>query len=117
MDKILTVCIPTFNRADNLKQCILEMDKILRNYNIDLHVFDNASEDNTEKTVQELQAIYPNLKYFRQTHNMGPDFNFATALKTPDTKYVWLLSDKTSIIEKNLSKVLNFWKKTFTMLL
>ncbi len=100
MDKILTVCIPTFNRADNLKQCILEMDKILRNYNIDYTCLTTHLRIIQKKTVQELQAIYPNLKYFRQTHNMGPDFNFATALKTPDTKYVWLLSDKTSIIEK-----------------
>ena len=74
---LLSICIPTYNRGDVLTSCI---NAIIGNPifcdEIEIVVCDNASTDNTEQVMQPYVKKYPNIKYFRNSENIGVTRNF-----------------------------------------
>lgn len=97
MDKrlkpILSICIPTFNRADCLDLILSTMAPLCQNNSILLFLSDNASSDNTGEIARKYMDKYDCIHYHRHTNNIGPDDNFEYVLKMPSTKYRWLMSD------------------------
>ena len=74
---LLSICIPTYNRAEFLKDAL---DSILRQINennkdkVEICISDNASEDNTEELVEEYQKKSPiPIIYHKNEKNMGAD--------------------------------------------
>jgi len=107
MNKLLSVVIPTYNRADFLEYSLEIHIPILKKYSISIFVIDNASTDNTEKIVKKNIEQYKYLHYLKNTTNIGADANFEKALKIPDTNYVWLLSDTYHLPVDGLVYLLN----------
>ncbi len=95
---ILSICIPTFNRAGCLDQILCNMASLCQDNCIQIYVSDNASSDNTEVIVRKYMEKYDIVHYHRHVKNIGPDDNFEYVLKMPSTRYRWLMSD-TSYIE------------------
>lgn len=92
-EPILSICIPTYNRGEMLKQSIQYMIPVCRDNNIQIIVSDNASPDNTQDIMKVLSNEYGFIHYHRHTRNIGSDDNFEYVLKMADTKYRWLMSD------------------------
>lgn len=90
---LLSICIPTYNRGEMLKQSIQKMIPVCRDHHIQIFVSDNASPDNTEEVMNVLSGDYEFIHYHRHTENIGSDDNFEYVLKMADTKYRWLMSD------------------------
>jgi glycosyltransferase involved in cell wall biosynthesis len=90
---LLSIVIPTYNRAEFLDYSLEVHIPICKDYNIQIFISDNASTDNTENVVKKWMKEYEHLHYNKNEINIGPDGNFEKALKFPDTKYIWLLSD------------------------
>lgn len=90
---LLSIVIPTYNRADLLDYCLEINIPLARAHNVQLFISDNASTDATEKIVKKWIKEYPLIQYNRNNTNVGPDNNFERALKYPQTDYVWLLGD------------------------
>lgn len=110
---LLSVCIPTYNRVDVLKETLPKVidfiDKSI--YDIDIIISDNASQDETENYIKSLNSEY--IKYFKNSENVSADENFYRVLKCADGEYSILLGDKHYIIEQNfneLLKILNDFK-------
>lgn len=93
INKNLSIVIPTYNRADFLDYSLEVHIPMLKEYGIEIAIFDNASTDNTEEIVSKWMKEYDYLTYHKNETNIGPDANFEKALKYPDTDYVWLLGD------------------------
>jgi len=98
-DRIITVVIPTFNRRANLQKAAESVLSETR-VPIRLHIFDNASTDETEAYVQELAAHDSRVIYTRRPENIGATGNYAGALAEVATEYFvpladddWLLPD------------------------
>lgn len=104
MAKLLSFCIPTYNRADVLKQVIENLIPICKKHDLEICVSENASPDHTQEVMLKLVASHPFIKYHRHPENIGPDDNFEYVLKMPDTKYRWLLSDTCYV--KNIDNVI-----------
>lgn len=85
--------IPTYNRADFLDYSLEVHIPMVKQYNIEICIFDNASTDNTCEVVLKWMKEYAFLTYHKNEINIGPDANFERALKYPQTNYVWLLGD------------------------
>lgn len=90
---VLSICIPTYNRGEMLKQSIKYMIPVCQANNIQIFVSDNASPDNTEEIMKALSNSYDFIHYHRHSTNIGPDDNFEFVLKIATTKYRWLMSD------------------------
>ena len=105
-EELLSICIPTFNRADLLKTNVLELIEEIRIYNIPIIISDNNSTDETEKTVDWLKGKYKYITYYKQEKNIQ-DRNFIFVLEKATTKYAWLLGDKNRIIPGAIKNILN----------
>ncbi len=92
-NQLLTICIPTYNRANHLKNCLERVLAQAQIHQLPICISDNASSDNTAQVVEDFQKRYPFISYSRNEKNLGPDMNFEKVLKLSSTKYAWLLSD------------------------
>ena len=106
MDIKLSICIPTYNRADFLAATL---ESILPQVTEDIEVVvsDNASTDHTAAVVQSFQERLPHLVYFRQPANQGRDRNYLQAVRSAQGEYCWLLGDDDLLEEYAVSTLLN----------
>lgn len=102
-NSLLSIVIPTCNRADFLNFCLDVHIPLARMHNVAIYIFDNASVDGTKDVVEARIIEYPLIHYFCNEHNIGPDANFETALKYPDTEYIWLLGDTYRIPDEGIN--------------
>lgn len=94
-EPLLTIAIPTYNRAEMLDSCLIYLAKeFSENPDVEILVSNNASTDNTATIVAKHQATsFKNLKYFANEKNLGLDYNFAQCFREATGKYVWIFSD------------------------
>lgn len=76
---ILSICIPTFNRASILKENLSYLITQIMPFSnqIELIVSDNCSMDDTEKMISEINFRGINFVYNKNSQNIGMDRNFA----------------------------------------
>jgi len=55
----ISVVIPTYNEAENIKKIIPRIDKILKDYDYEILVVDDSSPDGTAKIAKRLSKQYP----------------------------------------------------------
>lgn len=105
--KLLTIAIPTYNRAYYLE---ILLNSILCQYkeyksNIELIISDNASSDNTSEIINNFIKNGLDIKYYKYEQNLGPDRNIANCFIKSSSKYVWIIGDD-DILEDNVLKLI-----------
>jgi glycosyltransferase involved in cell wall biosynthesis len=103
---LLSIAIPTYNRAPVLKKLLNNLIPKVKPYNIAIYISDNASNDDTQSVVKEMKATYNFIYYSRNETNLGMDRNFEKVLKMSEAKYCWLLGDDDTIDDGGIEKVL-----------
>lgn len=103
---LLSIVIPTYNRADLLDHCLAVNIPLARLHNVAIFISDNASIDSTKEIVNKRIKEYPLIKYRCNQTNIGPDENFERALKYPETEYIWLLGDTYKIPSEGINYVI-----------
>jgi len=118
---ILSICIPTYNRAHYLKECL---DSIVAQFDdrdarddIEVVVSDNASPDNTRELVEKYRKKFSNVKYFRNEKNIGFDLNVANAVENASGEYCWYMGDDDCISGNSLRFLTKFLKKNKVVIL
>ncbi len=105
---LLTIAIPTYNRAELLHSClkhVLPQVEALGG-RVELLVSDNASTDATQELLAGLLASGASLRYVRNSENIGPDRNFVQCLALASGTYFLLLGDDDLVLEGTLEKLL-----------
>lgn len=112
-EPILTIGIPTWNRAKELQECVKLWAVQIEQTTEDIEVFvcDNASDDGTMALLYDLAAQYRFLRYWRNESNIGADRNFIEVLERSTGKYVWLFSDDDFLADGALAEILRIVKK------
>jgi len=114
MTPVLTIAIPTRNRAKflqkNLDGIIEQIEKLPRDI-AEIFVSNNASTDGTDKILSEYASRYKFFRYVTQSKNLGANRNFYTVLKEACGEYVWLLGDDDAIVETCITSILSDIKK------
>tara|TARA_B100001093_G_scaffold394340_1_gene381088 strand:- start:2243 stop:3364 length:1122 start_codon:yes stop_codon:yes gene_type:complete len=109
MSNKITALIPTYRRPELLQRAMLSV--LGQSYkNIQLSVFDNASNDNTKDVVNKMRKIDDRIKYNCNENNIGALANFRLAFESVDTPYFSILSDDDCLAEdfyKNAIDVLD----------
>jgi len=89
--KDIEVFILTYNRIDLLKK---SMQSILnQTHEVRLTIVDNASTDDTQTYVEEIQKQYPNVYYIKQNTHVDFQKNFNTAKSAAVADYVMFFHD------------------------
>lgn len=111
---MLTIAIPTYNRAKYLDQCMERIAEEIDSLNeeqrrlVQVCVADNGSTDDTPMVVsRHLEKFGQKFEAVRNSENMGMDFNFTRCYDLAKTPYVWLVGDDDLILPGGLKKVLD----------
>lgn len=93
MNKLLSICIPTYNRSKYLDQCLSKLIIEINILNIPIYISDNNSIDDTLIIVNKHKELYKYIFYFKQKNNVSIDENMLNVVKLSETKFSWLLGD------------------------
>jgi glycosyltransferase involved in cell wall biosynthesis len=104
-EHLLSICIPTYNNADCLKECLENILPQAQPYSIPIFVSDNASPDDTIEILSEFQKEYPLLYFRRNSKNLGLNRNTADAMQMASSQYVWIFSNRRRLLPDAVSKV------------
>jgi glycosyltransferase involved in cell wall biosynthesis len=107
MDK-LGIYIPTYNRPDELGECLNSFIPQLRPFGFPIYISDNSTDDKTEKMVMKIKKRYPRI-YYRKNAYMKYGRIYATNLKSVlemgNTEFVWFFSDDDAIKKNAIIKI------------
>ena len=96
---LLSICIPTFNRSKCLLNClnsILISSKNFKN-KFEVCVSDNNSTQNIENIINRFKGKI-NIKFNKNSTNLGHGRNFLKVVSMATGKYVWTLGDDDLIL-------------------
>ncbi|ADI64868.1 glycosyltransferase family 2 protein [Trichormus azollae] len=115
MNKLLTIAIPTYNRANSLERQLEWLSKAIKGYECECEILvsDNCSTDNTQEIIQKWQYTLNNITFIsnRNSENLGVMRNIIYCLSSANTKYVWTIGDDDPIQERAVSYVIEKIKR------
>ncbi len=88
---LVSIGIPTYNRANSYLRCALRSAVNQTYKNIEIIVSDNCSQDDTESVVKEFND--PRIRYYRQKKNIGPLNNRNFCLEQSRGEHFLMLLD------------------------
>ena len=123
----LSLCIPTYNRVEDLKITLEEIINQLKNLDsktrseIHVHIQDNCSTDNSSYLIKKspLKSEFINngilFTYEVNKKNLGFDRNLLKCIDNSLGKYIWLISDDDHIFNNAIKKVFEYTVENFDM--
>ena len=102
----LSICIPTYNRALLLRNCLesIRQQDIDPQAKVEVCVSDNFSTDNTPKIVAEADLQFP-IHYNRNPKNLGIPRNFLKVVDMASGDFVWLVGDDDLLLPDTLTRL------------
>jgi glycosyltransferase involved in cell wall biosynthesis len=105
----LSICIPTYNRADLLKRALTRLLERMNEEGfsdeIQVCISNNASADHTEEVVRWFETQFKSVKYLKQPENMGFSRNLVSVIEMADGEFVLPAADDDLIKEGSLRAV------------
>jgi abequosyltransferase len=104
---VLSIAIPTYNRASLLHQCLGRIldEATPFGSEVEVLVSNNASTDDTKAVIAAHQRSHPRLRCLENDSNRGPDFNIARCFTTATGHYVWVFSDDDVMLPGTLARL------------
>ncbi len=94
---LISICIPTNNRADYLEECLSSITKQFFNEEIknqvNIFILNNQSSDNTEEVVKKFVSKYKNIRYINDSEKRKIAQGIIKVVSYADGEYVWVFSD------------------------
>jgi len=106
---ILSICIPTYNRINQLDNClnsILISKKNVDDFNFEICISDNNSEKNTEEIIQKYNKELK-IKFNRNKKNFGFAINAIKTVSMAQGEFSWMIGDDDLILPQTLLKLKN----------
>ncbi|CAH8712409.1 glycosyltransferase [Paenibacillus thiaminolyticus] len=105
---LLSICIPTFNRAPHLEHCLESIySQIGNNELIEVIVSDNASTDETAEVANRYASRYSNMRIVRNDKNIGADPNIFQVMTLAQGKFIKLQGDDDFYVDGTLLPLLH----------
>jgi len=91
---VLSICIPTYNRASHLNNCLSSLIQcgLGKIPEVQVCISDNCSTDTTKKVVIEAEKVLA-IKYKINKSNLGFARNMLEVVKMADGEFVWVIGD------------------------
>jgi abequosyltransferase len=109
---LLTIAIPTFNRAEYLDLCLTQICKQVSplDRSIEVMVSDNCSTDHTPDVVKKHGEKHPLIVSIHNQTNIGSDRNIIQCFKSAAGKYVLIFGDDDVFLDGGIAKLLKVLK-------
>src|SRR5689334_2838972 len=111
-NELLSICIPTRNRARYLKDLLgafahqVKEDRITHD-KVRFYISDNASEDETPQIMQQFAREIPETTIARNPTTIGADANIVQVRTMAKGKYLWVIGDDELLRERAVTTVLD----------
>src|SRR6266404_2786201 len=92
MTPLLSICIPTYNRANLLRETLAHLREVCSE-DVEIVISDNCSPDDTQDAIRAFAPRFAHFRAFRQPENRGGIVNFSAALSGAGGKYLYPLCD------------------------
>lgn len=102
----LAIVIPTYNRAEILKENLLYMMDDIKEYNIPVYISDDSSNNDTKIVISELKNDYEYIYYYKNEPSLGHDKNCFKTLGLASEKYIWYLGDSVYVHKGEISNIM-----------
>jgi glycosyltransferase involved in cell wall biosynthesis len=113
--KLLTIAIPTFNRANLLDKQLTWLAQAVKGFEDEIEIFvsDNGSTDNTQAVIEKWKGHLSNITFnsCKNVKNIGVMRNIMNCLHATRTKYVWTIGDDDPIQDRAIVYVINKFKQ------
>lgn len=105
---ILSICIPTYNRAKQLENLFknLYAIKAMHGENIDICVSNNSSTDNTRMVIESWQSLL-DLKVVTQSTNVGATLNAIEVTKMAAGRWIQIIGDDDELISSGVNQIVS----------
>jgi abequosyltransferase len=118
---LLSICIPTFNRAPFLKECLKSLadqfsNPVIKNQ-VNIFILDNQSADNTAEIVKPFTDTYDNIKYIIDSEPRKIIPGIIKVASLANGEYIWVFSDDDLQSPDSLITVINFINKNHSDLI
>ena len=105
---LLSIGIPTYNRSKFANQLLAHLCSFLGNDpRVEIFVSNNDSPDDTEEVVKPYAKMYSNVRYHRNSENIGGDRNVLQCYKFGRGKFVMAHGDDDAITAGAWTKILD----------
>ena len=119
--KLLTYCIPTYNRANylsvSLESLIKSIEFAKANDLVEIIICDNNSTDHTSEVVNSFSSDTISIKYYRNDTNTGAMKNFYKLVNLAETPYVCLFGDDDYIEPQATTEFLAYVKLEYDLII
>lgn len=104
---LLTVAIPTYNRAKYLERCLKYLFDQKEDFdgNLEILISDNCSSDNTASIVKGFQNSGLPIWYIKNENNIGPDLNILQCYEKANGKYILAMGDDDALLIGSIKKI------------
>lgn len=113
LNPLISICIPTYNRANNLDKCLNSIfTQIEEDDRFQIVISNNGSQDDTDKVVEKyLQKYKRIIKYNKNSENIGAHENFLKVMDIADGEYILLHGDDDYFIDGSIYEIYGVVKK------
>lgn len=103
---MLTICIPTYNRTEKVRQRILELRPQLVS-GVKVIVIDNSSLTPVSSVIGDLIEGNENVRVIKNKFNIGMSANIARCIEVCETEWMWLLGDDDEVLPQAVQIILD----------
>ena len=103
---MISICIPTYNRAIHLENCLnsILLSTLECDFEYEICVSDNGSTDNTRDVVKRAQ-LNMNINFRSNDQNIGISKNFIQVIEMAKGDFCWLLGDDDLLMPEAINKL------------
>ncbi|MDM9382280.1 glycosyltransferase family 2 protein [Chlorogloeopsis sp. ULAP01] len=111
MKKLLSICIPTFNRAKQLNKQLAWLAQDIKGFEDDCEIIvsDNCSNDETQSVIKKWQSVLIQTTFKSNKHdeNIGCIRNITYCLNVSTSRFTWIIGDDDLIFNNTLAYVIS----------
>src|SRR5271157_4371421 len=108
MSLLLSICIPTYNRALFLDQLLKSIESNIAGFEdlVEVVISNNAGTDTTSEVVSRYRETIPHMRYYQQETCLLPgEIHFYFVASQGRGKYIWIIGDDDCINENAIKMV------------
>ena len=103
----VAICIPTYNRADSLENCLNSIAIASKHHieRFEVCVSDNGSSDKTSDVIENAKTFF-DINHHKSDTNLGIPRNFLKVVSMAKAEFIWLIGDDDLLLPDTFDRLL-----------